>query len=84
MSRPNSKKYSGNKIEIKIELTYAFSNIIPVWDPGRSVITQRGRKSQRVLISVKNKLFRDFAVSLLFIKTTGLSPEFSEAFQKER
>ena len=36
MSRPNSKKHSGNKIEIKIELTYAFSNRIPVWEPGRS------------------------------------------------
>ena len=31
-------KYSGNKIEIKIELTYAFSNRIPVWKPGRSDI----------------------------------------------
>jgi len=38
LSRPNSKKYSGNKIEIKIELTYAFSNRIPVWEPGRSVL----------------------------------------------
>ena len=37
MSRPNSKKHSGNKIEIKIELTYAFSNRIPVWESGRSV-----------------------------------------------
>ena len=40
MSRPNSKKHSGNKIEIKIELTYAFSNRIPVWEPGRSVSTK--------------------------------------------
>ena len=38
MSRPNSKKHSGNKIEIKIEVTYAFSNRIPVWESGRSVI----------------------------------------------
>jgi len=38
LSRPNSKKYSGNKIEIKIEITYAFSNRIPVWESGRSVI----------------------------------------------
>jgi len=38
LSRPNSKKYSGNKIEIKIELAYAFSNIIPVWESGRSVL----------------------------------------------
>jgi len=37
LSRPNSKKHSGNKIEIKIEITYAFSNRIPVWEPGRSV-----------------------------------------------
>jgi len=37
LSRPNSRKYSGNKIEIKIELTYAFSNRIPVWESGRSV-----------------------------------------------
>jgi len=36
LSRPNSKKHSGNKIEIKIELTYAFSNRIPVWESGRS------------------------------------------------
>ena len=36
LSRPNSKKYSGNKVEIKIELTYAFPNRIPVWEPGRS------------------------------------------------
>ncbi|RKX64725.1 MAG: hypothetical protein DRP41_04185, partial [Thermodesulfobacteriota bacterium] len=35
---PNSRKHSGNKIEIKIELTYAFSNRIPVWEPGRSVL----------------------------------------------
>ena len=42
MSRPNSKKYSGNKIEIKIELTYAFSNRIPVWESGRSVIDELG------------------------------------------
>ena len=27
-----------NKIEIKIELTYAFCNRIPVWEPGRSVL----------------------------------------------
>jgi len=38
LSRPNSKKHSGNKIEIKIEITYAFSNRIPVWENGRSVI----------------------------------------------
>jgi len=38
LSRPNSKRHSGNKIEIKIELTYAFSNRIPVWEPGRSVL----------------------------------------------
>jgi len=37
LSRPNSKRYSGNKIEIKIELTYAFSNRIHVWETGRSV-----------------------------------------------
>jgi len=36
LSRPNSKKYSGNKFEIKIELTYAFPNRIPVWESGRS------------------------------------------------
>ena len=41
MSRPNSKKHSGNKIEIKIEITYAFSNRIPVWEPGRSAIKLR-------------------------------------------
>ena len=41
MSRPNSKKYSGNKIEIKIEITYAFSNRILVWEPGRAVISTR-------------------------------------------
>ena len=26
-----------SEIEIKIEITYAFSNRIPVWGPGRSV-----------------------------------------------
>ena len=41
MSRPNSRKHSGNKIEIKIELTYAFSNRIPVWESGRSVMDQK-------------------------------------------
>ena len=40
MSRPNSKKYSGNEIEIKIELTYAFFNRIPVWGPGRSFLIE--------------------------------------------
>jgi len=38
LSRPNSKKYSGNKIEIKIEITYTFSNRVPVWELGRSVL----------------------------------------------
>jgi len=41
LSRPNSKRYSGNKIEIKIEITYAFSNRIPVWELGRSDISTR-------------------------------------------
>ena len=41
MSRPNSKKHSGNKIEIKIELTYAFPNRIPVWGTGRSVLNKK-------------------------------------------
>ena len=40
MSRPNSKKHSGNKIEIKIEVTYSFSNRIPVWESGRSVVNK--------------------------------------------
>jgi len=44
LSRPNSKKHSGNKIEIKIELTYAFPNRIHVWEPGRSALTQLGKK----------------------------------------
>ena len=41
LSRLNSKKYSGNKIEIKIELTYAFSNRIPVWESGRSSVMKK-------------------------------------------
>jgi len=51
LSRPNSKKYSGNKIEIKIEITYAFSNRIPVWESGRSVIGER-KKWELVIITV--------------------------------
>jgi len=61
LSRPNSKKYSGNKIKIKIEITYAFSNRIPVWESGRSVpdkkITDPGPcQSQAIsnLIKIKN------------------------------
>jgi len=41
LSRPNSKKHSGNKTEIKIESTYAFSNRIPVWESGRSDLISR-------------------------------------------
>ena len=50
MSRPNRKKHSGNKIEIKIELTYAFSNRIHVWESGRSVkkMNQNKKRSKKV------------------------------------
>jgi len=53
LSRPNSKKHSGNKIEIKIELTYAFSNRIPVWEPGRSVKLNFDSKTSILVLSEK-------------------------------